>query len=416
MATPTTAPTPEQLQALLNGPAGTPPTGVVPRTQNPPNLNAFLILTLTLVLTFGTLAVFMRMYTKLFIIRSVACEDYAVMLGWTVPPVMIIRHGGGSHMWDIQLKTFFDMLYWANLSAILYYPILFFVKLSILLQYLRIFVPNKKGNMSTFVATQVCIWSCFATYLVATISAIAQCTPREKIWNPLMTTGHCIDTSAEYVSIAIFNVITDFAILILPMPSLWKLQMPMKKKILTTAIFATGSLACVTSILRTYYAWQIVPSHDISYNLVKMGFWTYAEIAIGTIVSCMPVLPKFFRHFSPRLYATFASISKPRPRSRSSVVFEKPRNSAESSKKLFIKGSQDETGVSKFWNQAYHPSAAEVKDEYLSLDGYDAVLPRRDTAIEPAPKLVKGSATRRDDLERGQDDFAIGGTTISQRR
>ena len=177
----------------------------------------------------------------------------------------------------------------------------------------------------------------------------------------------------------------------------------------------------MTSILRTYYAWQIVPSHDISYNLVKMGFWTYAEIAIGTIVSCMPVLPKFFRYFSPRLYATFASKSKPgssspRPRSRSSVVFEKPRNSAESSKKLFIKDIGRETGISEVWNQAYHPSAAEVKDEYLSLDGYDAVLLRRDTAIEPAPKLAKGTATRRDDLERGQDDFAIGGTTISQRR
>lgn len=170
----------------------------------------------------------------------------------------------------------------------------------------------------------------------------------------------------------------------------------------------------MTSILRTYYAWQIVQSRDISYNVVKMGFWTCAEIAIGTIVSCMPVLPKFFPHFSPRLYATFASISKPRPRSRSSVVIEKPRNLAESSKKLFIKDSGGETGISEVWNQAYHPSAAEVKD--LSLDGYDAVLPRRDTASEPAPKLAKGTATRRDDLERGQDDFAIGGTTIPQRR
>lgn len=75
MATPTTAPTLEQLQALLNGPAGTPPAGVVPNFDNPPNLNAFLIVTLTLALTFGTLAILMRMYTKLFIVRSTAYED-----------------------------------------------------------------------------------------------------------------------------------------------------------------------------------------------------------------------------------------------------------------------------------------------------------------------------------------------------
>ena len=75
MATPTTALTSEKLQALLNGPASTPPAGVVPNSHNPPNLNAFLIVTLTLALTFGTLAILMRLYTKLFIIRSVAYED-----------------------------------------------------------------------------------------------------------------------------------------------------------------------------------------------------------------------------------------------------------------------------------------------------------------------------------------------------
>ncbi len=150
MATVTTTPTPEQLQALLNGPAGEPPAGVLPNFQNPPNFNTFLILTLTLVLTFGTLAILMRMYTKLFIIRSVDYEDctftqlvppicilmllrcYHVRMGraWgrgnilsltditklfqiavIIPSAMIIRRGGGSHMWDIRLKTFFDMLY-----------------------------------------------------------------------------------------------------------------------------------------------------------------------------------------------------------------------------------------------------------------------------------------------------------------
>ena len=75
MAASTAVPSPEQLQTLLNRPAGTSPTGVVPNFQNPPNLKAFLPLTLALAMSFGTLAVCIRMYTKLFIIRSVAYED-----------------------------------------------------------------------------------------------------------------------------------------------------------------------------------------------------------------------------------------------------------------------------------------------------------------------------------------------------
>ena len=175
--------------------------------------------------------------------------------------------------------------------------------------------------------------------------------------------------------------------------------------------------ACVTSILRTYYAWQIVQSRDISYNAAKMGFWTYAEIAIGTIVSCMPVLPKFFRHFSPKIYATFASKSKSKlgsssnPRqakSQSPVMGEKPGNSAKSSfeKPFITKGSgRGETGVLGIWNEAYHPSAAvQVTGEYVTLDEYDSVLPGTDTAGELAPRRAKGIATRRDDLENGIAD------------
>ena len=119
---------------------------------------------------------------------------------------------------------------------------IFFIKLSILLQYLRIFAPTRKGNMFIYVGAHICIWSSLAMYLVETVFEIDICTPREKIWNPLLDTGHCFDIYATFQATGIFNVISDFAILILPMPSVWKLQMSFKRKILMTAIFATGFL------------------------------------------------------------------------------------------------------------------------------------------------------------------------------
>lgn len=70
--------TPEQVQALLNGPARAPPAGVPPNLENPPNLNHYLIITLVLCVLFSTLAVLIRMYTKFFLIRSVAYEDCTV--------------------------------------------------------------------------------------------------------------------------------------------------------------------------------------------------------------------------------------------------------------------------------------------------------------------------------------------------
>lgn len=79
MASPTTTSTPEQstaaLQVLLNAPAGTPPPGVIPNFNHAPNLAFYVPLTLSLCIGLSTLAILMRMYTKLFLIRSRALED-----------------------------------------------------------------------------------------------------------------------------------------------------------------------------------------------------------------------------------------------------------------------------------------------------------------------------------------------------
>lgn len=79
MATPSQSLTPEQvqatIQALLNGPATKPPVGVMSNLENPPNLDATIIPVLAICLTAATLAVFVRMFTKLFLLRSVAYED-----------------------------------------------------------------------------------------------------------------------------------------------------------------------------------------------------------------------------------------------------------------------------------------------------------------------------------------------------
>lgn len=68
-------PTPEQLEALLDGPATTPPAGIIPRLDNPPNIDTICYLTFSLCVSFASLAVIIRIYTKHFLIRSIAYED-----------------------------------------------------------------------------------------------------------------------------------------------------------------------------------------------------------------------------------------------------------------------------------------------------------------------------------------------------
>ena len=79
MAAPSPSLTPEQVQAtfqaLLNGPATAPPVGMMSNLKNPANLDGTIIPVMAVCLTVSTLALLVRMCTKLFLLRSMAYED-----------------------------------------------------------------------------------------------------------------------------------------------------------------------------------------------------------------------------------------------------------------------------------------------------------------------------------------------------
>ncbi|KAI9651648.1 MAG: hypothetical protein M1831_000551 [Alyxoria varia] len=76
-------------------------------------------------------------------------------------------------------------------------------------------------------------------YTAITLVKIFECTPREKIWLG-STPGRCIDFGKLTAVTGSVNIVSDFTILFLPLPLIWRLQMPMRRKIGASAVFATG--------------------------------------------------------------------------------------------------------------------------------------------------------------------------------
>lgn len=69
------APTPDEIQALLNGPGLKPPDGEDVNLTDPPNQFTTMIVVYTIYLALCTIAIAIRMYTKIFIIKKVNSED-----------------------------------------------------------------------------------------------------------------------------------------------------------------------------------------------------------------------------------------------------------------------------------------------------------------------------------------------------
>jgi hypothetical protein len=124
---------------------------------------------------------------------------------------------------------------------IIYGIIMLLVKLSILLQFRHFFVPTRKGNCLMWWTLNIFIALNTAFYIAHTGIFVFGCWPRERFWNPLVP-GHCVELDGIILASASINVVSDFAILLLPIYRVWKLKASRKQKAGLTAVFTVGAL------------------------------------------------------------------------------------------------------------------------------------------------------------------------------
>lgn len=115
------------------------------------------------------------------------------------------------------------------------FPVTIFAKVSILLLYLRIFSISRPLRISVHIG--ILVMALFYTAMVGvSISTVIRC-----VGLAAQTLQFCNTASGPIQLLnSVFNVVTDFWILILPMPHIIKLQLPISRKIGLAAVFAAG--------------------------------------------------------------------------------------------------------------------------------------------------------------------------------
>lgn len=59
-------------------------------------------------------------------------------------------------------------------------------------------------------------------------------------------------------------------------------------------LLITIKRACVSSLIRVYYTFKLVHTHDVNYYVAILGLWTLPEITSVFLAICLPLAPKFF--------------------------------------------------------------------------------------------------------------------------
>ncbi|KAL5313085.1 hypothetical protein ACEPPN_019512 [Leptodophora sp. 'Broadleaf-Isolate-01'] len=161
-------------------------------------------------------------------------------------------------------------------------------KVSLLLMYYRIF-PIDSMRISCWILGTLSVCWCISIIMVS----IFQCTPIAKAWNPTIP-GHCINLKGSFIGNAVPNILTDVAILGLPMPHVWRLHTTLIQRCQLSAVFLLGSFVVFTSIYRFTTLFEFVPS-DFTGTLAKACTWVIVESSAGIISACLPTLAPLLR-------------------------------------------------------------------------------------------------------------------------
>ncbi|KAI9655564.1 MAG: hypothetical protein M1821_005357 [Bathelium mastoideum] len=203
----------------------------------------------------------------------------------------VVPHGLGKHVWAVPPDATYVWAKGLFMQFFFYFTAIAAVKASLLYLYWRLFKYSQIRPLVWILAVIVACW-----YIAATLVGIFLCKPVSGFWERYSPTNpthpDCSINSNEYFDgNAIPNIITDAAILILPLPFIWNLQLRRSQKVALTGIFALGIFVIIISILRLIWVARLdLASPDITWNFIPSETWSSVEPNIAVLCGNLPVL------------------------------------------------------------------------------------------------------------------------------
>lgn len=250
------------------------------------------------------------------------------------------RHYGlGLHLWNVtpnlldlpsQIGRITKALYGCYLA---YSTSITFTKLSIIATYIRIF-PSRLLRTTFYLTALIVI----VFWITSVFCIIFTCVPIQAAWDYSIEDARCIDILAYFYTVAGVNIATDLLLCFVPLPTVWRLQMPKAQRVVVCVLFGMGTLcaflfpisvhranrssACVASILRLIQLKNLtgidvpcmsLPVFPPSIPILIDEDWTvgslnWSVIEVGTAIVCASLsslrplatkyLPNIFSHLT----------------------------------------------------------------------------------------------------------------------
>lgn len=265
----------------------------------------------------------LRMLSRVAIVKKVTIDDYFMLLAWVITVGLCTSiclgtvNGLGRHETHVP-DSWQPALRKSNYAfSVLYQPALMATKTSILTFYLTF-----SG------AERLFKWACYAVLsvvnaggLALTLVTVFQCNPVSAAFYAIPPpNAECTDILTIYLSSIPLNIMTDLAILFLPMPILTGMRLPKKQKIILLVTFSFGIFVTAVDVVRIHYLQSASAMRlseiasietttssrnsittDSSFYLAFSFMWSAIECTAGIMCACVPGLKPLVARFLPSM-------------------------------------------------------------------------------------------------------------------
>ncbi|KAH7347103.1 hypothetical protein BKA66DRAFT_614405 [Pyrenochaeta sp. MPI-SDFR-AT-0127] len=168
------------------------------------------------------------------------------------------------------------------------------IKISFALMLVRI---EQSINIRRFLWAMIAVQLALGAY--NTFALLLRCVPLSKAWDLMGTVqGTCWSRRAQATSTivsSVINILTDFALALLPISFLRKIQRPLRERIIVGMLMGLGVFAGVASCMKIVAATQLGRTVDPINERINIAMWSVVEELVGIIVICIPCLRSPFQ-------------------------------------------------------------------------------------------------------------------------
>ncbi|KAK4164572.1 hypothetical protein QBC43DRAFT_48544 [Cladorrhinum sp. PSN259] len=259
----------------------------------------------------------LRIYCRLYITQGgLGLDDWLMLagvicnVGLSAANMVCAWYGAGVHMTDRPLEEWllnYPGLFQSNYAnRLLYVLALCFVKMSLLVFYLRV-DPRNLTRYAIYFLMFTVIGLTVATVLIC----IFECWPPALYWDvPAQLSGlaaeKCMNPASRqtfFEANGIINIVQDIGIYLLPVPMLWKLQVPRRQKAALLFLFCIGFVALAAGCVRYSYVLKLADTADIWFYFADSLNWCSIEVYAAIICGSASTFRVLFKTYTPRLWA-----------------------------------------------------------------------------------------------------------------